>query len=62
MDYAHFNPVKHGLVEHPADWPHSLFRGAWMADCIPMDGGAAVMNRERSASGFEIQARGEAEG
>jgi putative transposase len=21
MDYTHFNPVKHGLVEHPADWP-----------------------------------------
>jgi putative transposase len=25
MDYAHFNPVKHGLVAHPADWPHSSF-------------------------------------
>src|SRR5258707_8109632 len=21
MDYAHFNPVKHGLVESVADWP-----------------------------------------
>jgi putative transposase len=20
------NPVKHGLVEHPAEWPHSSFR------------------------------------
>jgi putative transposase len=26
MDYTHFNPVKHGLVQHPADWPHSSFR------------------------------------
>jgi putative transposase len=26
LDYAHFNPVKHGLVKHPADWPHSSFR------------------------------------
>jgi putative transposase len=26
MDYRRFNPVKHGLVEHPADWPHSSFR------------------------------------
>ncbi len=26
MDYTHFNPVKHGLVGHPADWPHSSFR------------------------------------
>ena len=32
MDYTHFNPVKHGLVGHPADWlghpadwPHSSF-------------------------------------
>jgi putative transposase len=30
MNYTEFNPVKHGLVEHPADWPHSV--GAWMAD------------------------------
>jgi putative transposase len=26
MDYVHFNPVKHGFVEHPADWPYSSFR------------------------------------
>jgi putative transposase len=26
-DYTHFNPVKHGLVEHLADWPHSRFVG-----------------------------------
>jgi putative transposase len=25
MDYIHFNPVKHGLVENVADWPHSTF-------------------------------------
>ena len=25
MDYTHFNPVKHGLVENPADWPYSSF-------------------------------------
>jgi putative transposase len=25
MDYEHFNLVKHGLVAHPADWPHSSF-------------------------------------
>jgi putative transposase len=32
MDYTHFNPVKHGLVENPADWPYSSFRRC-------MDGG-----------------------
>jgi putative transposase len=26
MDYTHFNPVKHGLVDDPADWPYSSFR------------------------------------
>ena len=26
MDYVHFNPVKHGYVAHPADWPWSSFR------------------------------------
>ncbi|MBV8121368.1 MAG: hypothetical protein JO081_15685 [Alphaproteobacteria bacterium] len=25
MDYVHFNPVKHGLVDSPADWPFSSF-------------------------------------
>jgi REP-associated tyrosine transposase len=25
VDYIHFNPVKHGYVEHVADWPHSSF-------------------------------------
>jgi putative transposase len=25
-DYTQFNPVKHGLVGHPGDWPHSSFR------------------------------------
>ena len=23
VDYIHFNPVKHGHVAHPADWPYS---------------------------------------
>ena len=23
LDYIHFNPVKHGLVERAADWPWS---------------------------------------
>ena len=26
VDYIHFNPVKHGLVTSPGDWPHSSFR------------------------------------
>jgi putative transposase len=29
VDYIHINPVKHGLVERPCDWPHSTF-GIWL--------------------------------
>ncbi len=25
VDYIHYNPVKHGLVERVSDWPHSTF-------------------------------------
>jgi putative transposase len=25
VDYIHYNPVKHGLVERVCDWPHSSF-------------------------------------
>ena len=25
LDYIHYNPVKHGLVENPKDWPSSTF-------------------------------------
>ena len=37
MDYIHFNPVKHGYVEHVADWPYSTFHryvreGVYAAD------------------------------
>jgi putative transposase len=45
LDYVHFNPVKHGTVSHPADWPYSSFRacvarGLYPSDWIgPDDGG-----------------------
>jgi putative transposase len=37
LDYIHYNPVRHGLVAAPRDWPHSTFakwvaRGAYEAD------------------------------
>lgn len=28
LHYIHYNPVRHGLVAHPEDWPHSSFM-AW---------------------------------
>lgn len=30
LDYIHINPVKHGLVSAPRDWPHSTF-AEWVA-------------------------------
>ncbi len=29
LDYIHANPVQHGLVARPIDWPHSTF-GVWL--------------------------------
>jgi putative transposase len=37
MDYIHFNPVKHGLSAHPADWPFSSFRRCVALGMYPAD-------------------------
>ena len=37
MDYTHFNPVKHSLVAHPADWPYSSFHRDVRAGIFPLD-------------------------
>ena len=37
MDYVHFNPVKHRLAEHAADWPYSSFRRAVAHGFYPLD-------------------------
>jgi putative transposase len=29
LDYIHWNPIKHGYVKKPEDWPFSTFR-AWV--------------------------------
>jgi putative transposase len=50
MDYAHFNPVEHGLVAHPADWPYSSFHRCVTGGLYP---GAL------SGSGDEPQQTGE---
>ena len=44
VDYIHYNPVKHGHVKAPSEWPYSTFkefvsRGSydshWGEDCMP---------------------------
>jgi putative transposase len=37
MDYIHFNPVKHGLVAKPGDWPFSSFHRAVSAGLYPAE-------------------------
>jgi len=39
MDYIHFNPVKHGFVESPADWPFSTFGQCVAVGLYPPDWG-----------------------
>ncbi len=47
LDYIHYNPVKHGYVATPREWPYSSFRQAvakgwyaehWAAPVDPFDG------------------------
>ncbi|WP_255481936.1 transposase [Cellvibrio sp. KY-GH-1] len=37
INYIHYNPVKHGLVERAADWPHSGFHRYVHAGILPLD-------------------------
>ena len=49
VDYIHFNPVKHGWVTRPADWPHSTLHNYIARGLVTPDWGGR-MNDE--ASGF----------
>lgn len=40
MDYVHVNPVKHGHVTFPVDWPYSTFHRWVKAGLYPTDWGA----------------------
>jgi putative transposase len=37
VDYVHFNPVKHGLVQRVRDWPHSSFHRYAREGLLPDD-------------------------
>jgi putative transposase len=39
LDYVHFNPVKHGHVTRPGDYPHSSFAEWVKRDAYPADWG-----------------------
>ena len=37
VDYIHFNPVRHGRVQRPVDWPHSTPHGYIARGLLPPD-------------------------
>jgi len=41
VDYIHLNPVKHGYVEHPAQWLHSSFQRWVRSGLYPADWAAS---------------------
>jgi putative transposase len=42
VDYVHINPLKHGLVQHVADWPYSSFHRAVASGWHEQDWGTNV--------------------
>ena len=52
VDYIHFNPVKHRLVTHIRDWPHSSFHLYVRKGILPTDWAADV-----SESAFDFGER-----
>jgi putative transposase len=41
VDYIHYNPVKHGLVERPVDWPYSSIHRYIARGILPATWGTA---------------------
>ncbi len=44
FDYIHYNPVKHGLVRRPCDWPHSTFHRYVNNGLYPEEWGAGKID------------------
>jgi putative transposase len=42
IDYIHFNPVRHGLVPHVSEWPHSSFHQYVARGDLPRDWGGDI--------------------
>ena len=40
VDYIHYNPVRHGLVDAPKDWQYSSFHRYVRDGCYPINWGA----------------------
>lgn len=44
VDYIHYNPVKHGWVTRPVDWPHSTLHGYIERGMLTPDWGGQSMD------------------
>jgi putative transposase len=51
LDYIHWNPVKHGYVTNPTDWPYSTFHRFVAQGLYPSNWGGGGAN-EDSADNF----------
>jgi len=56
VDYIHYNPVKHGYVSAPRDWPHSSFHRFVRDGILPVDWGANFVISETLHSGEPMRA------
>jgi putative transposase len=45
VDYIHYNPVKHGWVDHPEDWPHSTLHAFIRQGLVGPDWGGPASDR-----------------
>lgn len=52
MDYIHYNPVKHGYVQSPRDWPYGSFQRAVRQGLYPADWGD---NEPLSIKGMDLE-------
>jgi putative transposase len=41
LDYIHWNPVKHGYVKNPMDWPYSTIHRFVAQGIYPSDWGGS---------------------
>jgi len=44
VDYIHYNPVKHGYVARPSQWPHSTIHRYIQSGLLPADWGTATVS------------------
>lgn len=52
MDYIHYNPVKHGYVQSPGEWPYGSFQRAVRQGLYPADWGD---NEPLSIKGMDLE-------